>query len=139
MIARYAGGGKAEQMFLRGFDADHGTDVAISPDGTPVNMVTHGHGQGYADLRFVMPEVIDHADVLKGPDDARDGDASQAGGYVAGSYHVTNGTIDRFGALDPTEGGGTERHDAGVALRTAFGGVVQLAARHAARALQSAG
>ena len=46
VIAQHAGGGKAEQIFLRGFDADHGTDVAISVDGVPVNMVSHGHGQG---------------------------------------------------------------------------------------------
>ncbi|HRK74707.1 MAG TPA: TonB-dependent receptor, partial [Rhodothermales bacterium] len=52
IIAQHAGGGKAEQIYLRNFDADHGTDVAISVDGLPVNMVSHGHGQGYADLHF---------------------------------------------------------------------------------------
>jgi hypothetical protein len=46
---------KAEQIFLRGFDIDHGTDIAISVDGMPVNMVSHAHGQGYADLHFVIP------------------------------------------------------------------------------------
>ncbi|MBI4540082.1 MAG: TonB-dependent receptor plug domain-containing protein [Gemmatimonadetes bacterium] len=50
VIARHAGCGKAEQIFLRGFDVDHGTDLAVSVDGTPVNMVSHAHGQGYADL-----------------------------------------------------------------------------------------
>jgi hypothetical protein len=49
-IGQHAGGGKAEQIFLRGFDIDHGTDIAISVDGMPVNMVSHAHGQGYADL-----------------------------------------------------------------------------------------
>ncbi|MBP8244037.1 MAG: carboxypeptidase-like regulatory domain-containing protein, partial [Chitinophagaceae bacterium] len=49
-IAQHAGGGKAEQIFLRGFDIDHGTDIAITVDGLPVNMVSHAHGQGYADL-----------------------------------------------------------------------------------------
>lgn len=58
VIAQHAGGGKAEQIFLRGFDADHGTDVAISSDGIPVNMVSHGHGQGYADLHFAIPELM---------------------------------------------------------------------------------
>ena len=49
-VVQHAGGGKANQYFLRGFDADHGTDVALFVDGVPVNMVSHGHGQGYADL-----------------------------------------------------------------------------------------
>jgi hypothetical protein len=53
-IAQHAGGGKAEQIFLRGFDCDHGTDIALSVDGMPVNMVSHAHGQGYADLHFVI-------------------------------------------------------------------------------------
>ena len=48
VIAQHAGGGKAEQIFLRGFDIDHGTDIALSADGLPVNMVSHAHGQGYA-------------------------------------------------------------------------------------------
>ncbi len=79
VIAQHAGGGKAEQIFLRGFDADHGTDVAISVDGSPVNMVSHGHGQGYADLHFVMPETVELGDVRKGPYDAQDGDLATAG------------------------------------------------------------
>ena len=66
-LAQHAGGGKAEQIFMRGFDADHGTDVGISVDVLPVNMVTHGHGQGYADLHFVIPEIIDVMTVYKGP------------------------------------------------------------------------
>ena len=57
-IAQHQGGGKAEQIFLRGFDIDHGTDVNISVDGLPVNMVSHAHGQGYADLHFIIPETI---------------------------------------------------------------------------------
>jgi outer membrane receptor protein involved in Fe transport len=79
VIAQHAGGGKAEQIFLRGFDADHGTDVAVSVDGVPVNMVSHAHGQGYADLHFLMPEVVERTDVRKGPYDARDGDLATAG------------------------------------------------------------
>ena len=65
-IGQHAGGGKAEQIFLRGFDIDHGTDVAISADGIPVNMVSHAHGQGYADLHFIIPETIDKIDFGKG-------------------------------------------------------------------------
>jgi len=67
VIAQHQGGGKADQLFLRGFDADHGTDVALSVDGIPVNLPSHAHGQGYADLNFLIPEVIDRVDVLKGP------------------------------------------------------------------------
>lgn len=65
-IGQHAGGGKAEQMFLRGFDIDHGTDVAVTVDGVPVNMVSHAHGQGYADLHFVIPETIQFIDFGKG-------------------------------------------------------------------------
>jgi hypothetical protein len=79
LIAQHAGGGKAEQIFLRGFDADHGTDVAISVDGVPVNMVSHAHGQGYADLHWLMPEVVDYVDVRKGPYEPEDGDLATAG------------------------------------------------------------
>ncbi|MCK5087083.1 MAG: TonB-dependent receptor [Melioribacteraceae bacterium] len=67
ITAQHAGGGKAEQIFLRGFDIDHGTDIDISVDGIPVNMVTHAHGQGYADLHFVIPELIESVDFNKGP------------------------------------------------------------------------
>ncbi len=79
VIAQHAGGGKAEQIFLRGFDADHGTDVAISSDGIPVNMVSHGHGQGYADIHFAIPELVESIDVFKGPYFARFGNFSTAG------------------------------------------------------------
>lgn len=67
IIGQHAGGGKAEQIFLRGFDIDHGTDISLTVDGLPVNMVTHAHGQGYADLHFVIPETIDKIDFGKGP------------------------------------------------------------------------
>ena len=66
-IGQHAGGGKAEQIFLRGFDVDHGTDVALSVDGMPVNMVSHAHGQGYADLHFVIPETLKNINFGKGP------------------------------------------------------------------------
>lgn len=80
-IGQHAGGGKAEQMFLRGFDVDHGTDVALSVDGMPVNMVSHAHGQGYSDLHFVIPETIDKIDFGKGSYYANKGDFNTAG-YV---------------------------------------------------------
>ena len=81
-IAQHQGGGKAEQIFLRGFDADHGTDVNISMDGIPVNMVTHAHGQGYADLHFLIPETVASYDFGKGPYYTDKGDFTTAG-YVA--------------------------------------------------------
>ena len=81
VIGQHAGGGKAEQMFLRGFDIDHGTDVAISVEGMPVNMVSHAHGQGYADLHFIIPETIEKIDYGKGPYYADQGNFATAG-YV---------------------------------------------------------
>ncbi|WP_422349533.1 TonB-dependent receptor [Flagellimonas sp.] len=79
IIGQHAGGGKAEQIFLRGFDVDHGTDVAISVDGMPVNMVSHAHGQGYADLHFVIPETLENINFGKGPYYADQGDFNTAG------------------------------------------------------------
>ena len=80
-IGQHAGGGKAEQIFLRGFDIDHGTDISISVDGMPVNMVSHAHGQGYSDLHFVIPETINKIDFGKGAYYAKTGDFNTAG-YV---------------------------------------------------------
>lgn len=213
-IAQHAGGGKAEQIFLRGFDCDHGTDINIAVDGLPVNMVSHGHGQGYADLHFVMPEIVSGMEVYKGPYFAQFGDFATAGtvkfttldeidhtsinieggefdlarlsglirvpttsenmsAYIAGevlrneSYFdhsqnfrrynlfgklvariddekvlsawtsgftstwdasgqiperaVAEGVIDRFGAIDPTEGGGTSRENVNIQY-SQFGG-----------------
>ncbi|MFN8241756.1 MAG: TonB-dependent receptor [Bacteroidales bacterium] len=82
-ISQHQGGGKAEQIFLRGFDCDHGTDVAVSVDGMPVNMVSHAHGQGYADLHFLIPETVDEMEVNKGPYLAGIGDF-----YTAGSVNM---------------------------------------------------
>ena len=79
VASQHAGGGKAMQYFLRGFDNDHGTDVAISVDGVPVNMVSHAHGQGYADLNFLIPEVVDYVDYRKGPYFADAGNFANSG------------------------------------------------------------
>lgn len=199
-VEHSGGAGKADQYFLRGFDADHGTDVAFFIDNMPINLRTHGHGQGYTDLNFIIPETIEGIEVVKGTYHADYGDFDTAGavrfktrevvkdnvvqgaggqfdtqryllmlsptkdkvrtvvatdGYysngpyendnryfrfnlmgkatvnptvrselsVTGSYHkanwnasgqipfraVTDGTIDRFGSIDPSEGGKTER------------------------------
>ena len=77
-IAQHAGGGKSEQIFIRGFDCDHGTDVATFVDGIPVNMPSHGHGQGYADLHFLIPETVKGMEVFKGPYSPKFGDFATA-------------------------------------------------------------
>ncbi len=213
-IAQHAGGGKAEQIFLRGFDCDHGTDVQVSVDGMPVNMVSHAHGQGYADSHFIIPETINNIDFGAGPYYTQQGNLNTAGyvsfstyknidqsriqveagrfntyralamidllkknkdkqsAYLAADYYYTNGptinkqnfkrfnvfgkynlalssatqltaslssftsnwdasgqvperaveagSIDRFGSIDPSEGGNTQRHNANIKLAHTF-------------------
>ena len=104
VAGQHAGGGKAMQYFLRGFDNDHGTDVAISVDGIPVNMVSHAHGQGYADLNFLIPEVVESIDYRKGP-------------YFADAGNFANsGTVnfvtkeDTVGKLAPRRGRVVQHH-----------------------------
>ncbi|MEO6719412.1 MAG: TonB-dependent receptor [Ferruginibacter sp.] len=213
-IAQHAGGGKAEQIFLRGFDCDHGTDVQVSIDGMPVNMVSHAHGQGYADAHFIIPETINNIDFGAGPYYTQHGNLNTAGyvslssynnipasriqieggryssfrtlamldllkrnkskqsAYITGEFNYTdgptinkqnfnrfnlfgkynlaisdhtqliaslssfkskwdasgqvperavdNGLLNRFGSIDPTEGGNTERHNANIILAHTF-------------------
>ncbi len=80
--AQHQGGGKAEQIFLRGFDCDHGTDINVSVDNMPVNMVSHAHGQGFADTHFIIPESVQEVDYGKGPYEIDKGNLCTAG-YVA--------------------------------------------------------
>lgn len=77
--SQHQGGGKAEQMFLRGFDIDHGTDINVSVDDMPVNMVSHAHGQGYADLHFLVPEMVKQINFGKGPYQIDKGNFATAG------------------------------------------------------------
>ncbi|HEX4851764.1 MAG TPA: TonB-dependent receptor plug domain-containing protein [Puia sp.] len=213
-IAQHAGGGKAEQIFLRGFDCDHGTDIQVTVDGLPVNMVSHAHGQGYADAHFLIPETINNINYGLGPYYTDHGNLNKAGyinfstydkidkskvqlegglfntiralamvdllkknkdkesAYIAsdfyftdgptdnkqnfnrfnlfGKYHVSisnstqaiaslsifkskwdasgqiptraikSGLLDRFGSIDPTEGGNTERINANILLNHRF-------------------
>jgi outer membrane cobalamin receptor len=213
-IAQHAGGGKAEQIFLRGFDCDHGTDVQVSVDGLPVNMVSHAHGQGYADAHFIIPETINNIDFGAGPYYTQHGNLNTAGyvsfgtfkniakslvqveagrfnsfrklvmldllkknkdkqsAYLAADFNYTDGptinkqnfkrfnifgkynlsitdntqftaslssfksswdasgqiptravedgSLERFGSLDPSEGGNTERHNANFILKHSF-------------------
>ena len=79
IAGQHAGGGKAMQYFLRGFDNDHGTDIALFVDGVPVNMVSHAHGQGYADLNFLIPETVERVELYKGPYFAQWGDLANSG------------------------------------------------------------
>lgn len=85
VITQHSGGGKANQYFLRGFNLDHGTDFSVSVDGMPVNLRTHAHGQGYADLNFLIPELIQEVNYNKGPFFAEIGDFSAAG---AAQFHL---------------------------------------------------
>ncbi|TWR27721.1 TonB-dependent receptor [Mucilaginibacter achroorhodeus] len=78
-IGQHQGGGKAEQIFLRGFDNDHGTDINMSVDGMPINMVSQAHGQGYADSHFIIPETIESTTYKKGMYDADKGDLAVTG------------------------------------------------------------
>lgn len=117
VVTQHSGTGKANQYFLRGFNLDHGTDFAVHVDGMPVNLPSHGHGQGYADLNFLIPELVEHIHYRKGPYYADEGDFSAAGaahvhlkrsleaGFAelkAGSFGYRRGL---FGASQAVEGG----------------------------------
>jgi hypothetical protein len=79
IVTQHSGAGKANQFFLRGFNLDHGTDFATALDGVPLNLRTHAHGQGYTDLNFVIPELVERVDYRKGPYFASKGDFASAG------------------------------------------------------------
>ena len=127
MVAtQHSGTGKANQYFLRGFNLDHGTDFAARVDGVPINFRSHGHGQGYLDLNFMIPELVETSRYRKGPYHANVGDFGSAGsvdfslyrelpetmlrltagefgyqrGLFAGSTELGNGTL--LGAVDIT-------------------------------------
>lgn len=106
-IAQHAGGGKAEQLFLRGFDLDHGTDVYIDVDGMPVNMVSHAHGQGYADAHFIIPETVQKMEYELGLGDVRNGNLATAGAISyrllpsieQSSFQLEAGSFNSYRAL----------------------------------------
>jgi hypothetical protein len=79
IITQHAGGGKANQYFLRGFNLDHGTDFAIFLDGMPLNLPSHAHGEGYSDMNIVIPEFVERVDYEKGPYYADVGNYGSAG------------------------------------------------------------
>ncbi len=106
ITVQHTGGGKADQYFLRGFDNDHGTDIAFFIDKLPINLRSHAHGQGYTDLHFIIPETIDLVEVYKGNYYPQFGDFDNAGAvrfktkdYVPESYVQGSAglyAIDRF-------------------------------------------
>ena len=125
IVTQHSGEGKANQYYLRGFNLDHGTDLAIWLDGMPVNMRSHGHAQGYADINFLIPELVQSMLVRKGPYWAQEGDFSSVGalrlayadrleknvvlgtggsfgywrGLAAGTMEAGNGTITAAGEI----------------------------------------
>jgi outer membrane receptor protein involved in Fe transport len=102
VVTLHSGAGKANQYFLRGFNLDHGTDFATWVAGMPANLRTHGHGQGYTDLNFIIPELISRVDYWKGPYYANIGDFASAGGaYMYYSENLKEGialgTLGNYG------------------------------------------
>ncbi|MDP3538439.1 MAG: TonB-dependent receptor [Azonexus sp.] len=93
IVTQHAGDGKANQYFLRGFNLDHGTDFATYVGGVPVNMPTHAHGQGYTDLNFLIPELVDRISFRKGPYYAEEGDFSSAGAAHIDYFRKIEGTL----------------------------------------------
>ena len=129
-VARPEGDAVAHQIMLRGFDAEHGQDLEINVGGVPVNQPSHIHGQGYADLGFVMPEVVRSLRVTEGVYDPAQGDFAVAGsialelgmrdrGLFSRSTYGSFGTFRQFLAFAPR--GGTEDTFAAVALRNTSG------------------
>src|SRR6185436_19983168 len=80
VVTQHSGDGKANQYFVRGFNLDHGTDFQTRLEGMPINMPSHAHGQGYTDLNFLIPELVDYIDYRLGVYDAELGDFGSAGG-----------------------------------------------------------
>jgi outer membrane receptor protein involved in Fe transport len=115
IIGQHHGGGKADQILLRGFDSDHGTDFAVFIDGIPVNMVSHAHGQGYADMHWLIPETVEKVEIYKGSYFAHLGDFATSGAMNIitkgrdkdSTFTLTGGSYNTqryVGILAPPEG-----------------------------------
>ncbi len=102
IVTQHAGDGKANQYFLRGFNLDHGTDFAAYVDDVPINLPTHAHGQGYLDLNFLIPELVDRIRYKKGTYFADEGDFSAAG---AAHIDYARSLPDNFASLGVGENG----------------------------------
>ncbi len=109
IATQHSGTGKANQYFLRGFNLDHGTDLAGFVDGVPINMPTHGHGQGYLDFNFLIPETLERIDFRKGPYFADVGDFSAAGTIAFSTLDrlepFVQAEVGEFGFLRGVAGG----------------------------------
>lgn len=114
MVAtQHSGSGKANQYFLRGFNLDHGTDFLSTLEGMPINLPTHGHGQGYLDLNFIIPEIIETIEYRKGPYSSEVGDFSSAGSSTFNVYdrleeNFTEVNIGQYGYYRIVSAGSTE-------------------------------
>lgn len=117
IVTQHSGEGKANQYFVRGFNLDHGTDFQTRIEGMPINTPTHGHGQGYTDLNFVIPELVDHLDYRLGVYHAELGDFGSAGGA---ELHLAR-SLDRPFATVSTGQNGLARLVAGGSLRMGEG------------------
>jgi hypothetical protein len=103
---QHAGGGKAQQDFARGFNLDHGTDMAFFVDGAPVNAVSHAHGQGYSDLHFLIPETVARVDSTKGTYATEVGDFGTAGSVT---FHMADHTDESVAKVELAPSTGHER------------------------------
>lgn len=120
IVTQHSGEGKANQYFLRGYNLDHGTDMAITVDDMPINLRTHAHGQGYSDLNFLMPETVNGMDIRKGPYYADLGDFGSAGALSIGlvdtvAHPTASLTVGSFG-YERLFGMGATRTDLGLGL-----------------------
>jgi outer membrane receptor protein involved in Fe transport len=113
IATQHSGEGKANQYFLRGFNLDHGTDFATFVDGVPANMRSHGHGQGYTDLNFIIPELVERIDYRKGPYHADVGDFSAAGTAAFKTWDrlaapIAEVTVGQFGYVRAVAAGSVD-------------------------------
>jgi TonB family protein len=131
VAVQHSGGGKASQYFLRGFDADHGTDLALSIDGVPINLVSHAHGQGFADTNFIIPEVVERTEISKGPYFPSLGDFDTAGAVNLVSRESFEHSSAAVG-LEGSPGLGAAGYRALVIASPKFGNALPVAATFAA-------
>jgi TonB dependent receptor/TonB-dependent Receptor Plug Domain len=102
IATQHSGDGKANQYFVRGFNLDHGTDFQTRIEGMPVNMPSHAHGQGYTDVNFLIPELVDHLDYRLGVYHAELGDFGSAGGA---EFHLVSELDRPFASVEGGENG----------------------------------
>jgi TonB-dependent Receptor Plug Domain len=118
IVTQHSGDGKANQYFLRGFNLDHGTDFATTVDGMPVNLPSNAHGQGYSDLNFIIPELIQSITYQKGTYYAENGDFSAAG---AAQFHLMDSLERGFVKIEIAPADNYYRAVAADSVRTAGG------------------